>query len=57
MQFDCITYRFLLMKETILFLGLWEQLHTPDFKRVEFDAFKSEVIPVCVNKKSQAGRL
>lgn len=29
-------------KDTILFLGLWEQLHNPDFKGVEFDAFKTE---------------
>ena len=29
-------------KDTILFLGLWEQLHNPDFKGVEFDAFKNE---------------
>ena len=29
-------------KDTILFLVLWEQLHNPDFKGVEFDAFKNE---------------
>ncbi len=29
-------------KDTILFLGLWEQLHNPHFKGVEFDAFKNE---------------
>lgn len=22
------------------FLGLWEALHNPDFKRIDFDAFK-----------------
>jgi hypothetical protein len=27
---------------TIEFLGLWEQLHNPDFKLVEFDQFKNE---------------
>jgi hypothetical protein len=27
---------------TIDFLGLWEKLHNPDFKLVEFDQFKSE---------------
>ena len=29
-------------KDTILFLGLWEQLNNPDFKPVEFDGFKNE---------------
>ena len=27
-------------RETIEFLGLWEQLKNPDFKPVEFDGFK-----------------
>ena len=29
-------------KDTIQFLGLWEQLHNPNFKPIEFDRFKSE---------------
>ena len=29
-------------KDTISFLGLWEQLHNPDFKPIEFDRFKNE---------------
>ena len=29
-------------KMTVLFLGLWEQLHNPTFKLVEFDQFKSQ---------------
>lgn len=29
-------------KDTIAFLGLWEQLHNPDFKPIEFDRFKRE---------------
>jgi len=29
-------------KDTIEFLGLWEILHNPDFKGVEFDSFKNE---------------
>ncbi len=29
-------------KDTIEFLGLWEMLHNPDFKGVEFDAFKNQ---------------
>ena len=27
---------------TVDFLGLWEQMNNPDFKRVEFDTFRSE---------------
>ena len=29
-------------KDTIDFLGLWEQLHNPDFKPIEFDRFRKE---------------
>lgn len=29
-------------KFTLEFLGIWEQIHNPDFKRVEFDTFKHE---------------
>jgi hypothetical protein len=29
-------------KDTILFLGLWEQLNNPGFKPIEFDRFKNE---------------
>ena len=27
---------------TISFLGLWEQIHNPHFKPIEFDRFKAE---------------
>ncbi len=29
-------------RNTIEFLGIWEQLNNPDFKPVEFDRFKKE---------------
>jgi hypothetical protein len=29
-------------KDTVLFLGVWEQLNNPDFKTPEFEGFKSE---------------
>ena len=29
-------------KETIAFLGLWEKLHNPNFKPVEFEGFRNE---------------
>jgi len=28
-------------RSTVLFLGLWESLHNPDFKLIEFDQFKN----------------
>ena len=31
-------------KNTIELLGLWERLHNPDFKLVEFDQFRNEVL-------------
>jgi hypothetical protein len=29
-------------RETLEFLGLWESLHNPDFKPLEFDGFRSQ---------------
>ena len=29
-------------RQTIDFLGLWEQINNPDFKGVEFDSFKNQ---------------
>lgn len=29
-------------RNTIEFIGLWEQFHNPNFKRIEFDAFMNE---------------
>lgn len=29
-------------RQTIEFVGLWEQLHYPNFKGVEFEAFRKE---------------
>ena len=29
-------------RETLEFLGLWEKLHNPDFKLIEFDGFRKE---------------
>lgn len=33
--------KFIGSKDTIEFLGLWEQLHNSNFKGVEFDTFKN----------------
>ncbi|WP_425458194.1 hypothetical protein [Blautia producta] len=29
-------------RNTIEFLGVWEELHNPDFNRVQFEAVKNE---------------
>jgi len=37
-----IVKNWLRSRSTIELLGLWEKLHNPDFKLVEFDQFKNE---------------
>lgn len=37
-----IIQNWLRTRNAIEFCGLWEQLHNPDFKRIEFDAFRNE---------------
>ncbi len=37
---DYIIQNWLRTRSTIEFLGIWEQIHNPDFKPVEFDGFK-----------------
>ncbi len=37
-----ITQNWMRTRSAIEFCGLWEQLYNPDFKRIEFDAFKNE---------------
>ncbi len=39
---DSILYNWLRNRNTIEFLGIWEQLYNPDFKPIEFDRFKSQ---------------
>jgi hypothetical protein len=38
---DDVVKNWLRNRETIEFLGLWEQLNNPDFKPVEFDGFRA----------------
>jgi len=35
-------HNWLRSRDIVEFLGLWEELHNPDFKRVEFDTFKND---------------
>jgi hypothetical protein len=39
---DDLIRNWLRNRNTIEFLGIWEQLNNPDFKPVEFDGFKRE---------------
>ena len=38
-------------RDTIEFLGLWEQLNNPEFKPVEFDGFKFRIIELLPQSK------
>ena len=39
---DDLIYNWMRNRNTLEFLGIWEQIHNPDFKGVEFDTFKKE---------------
>jgi hypothetical protein len=37
-----IIYQWMRNRNTVEFIGIWEQLHNPDFKGVDFDTFKKQ---------------
>jgi len=39
---DTLIYNWIRNKNTVEFLGIWEQLNNPDFKGLEFETFKNE---------------
>jgi len=39
---ETVIYNWMRNKDTIQFLGIWEQINNPDFKPIEFDRFKNE---------------
>ena len=39
---DDLVYSWMRNRNTLEFLGIWEQIHNPDFKGSEFDTFKEE---------------
>lgn len=39
---DDLIYNWMRNRNTLEFLGLWEQMHNPNFKGVEFEGFKTE---------------
>ena len=40
---DYIIQNWLRSRSTIEYLGVWEQLHNPNFKSIEFDAFRKNL--------------
>lgn len=39
---DALIYSWMRNRNTLEFLGLWEQMHNPDFKGGEFETFKKQ---------------
>jgi hypothetical protein len=39
---ETVLYGWLRNRNTVEFLGIWEQIHNPDFKPLEFERFRSE---------------
>ena len=39
---DVMIYQWMRNRNTVEFIGIWEQLHNPNFKGIEFDTFKKQ---------------
>lgn len=39
---DVLIYNWMRNRNTVEFLGIWEQIHNPDFKGLEFETFRKE---------------
>ena len=39
---DSLIYNWMRNRNTLEFLGIWEQIHNPDFKGGEFETFKTQ---------------
>jgi len=37
---DVLIYQWMRNRNTVEFLGIWEQIHNPEFKGIEFETFK-----------------
>ncbi len=44
-------------RNTVEFIGLWESLHNPDFKGVEFDRFRKEAGLNCIHVSFRSYKL
>ena len=41
---DVLIYSWMRNRNTLEFIRIWEQLHNPDFKGIEFETFKFRVM-------------
>ena len=41
---DVMIYQWMRNRNTVEFIGVWEQLHNPNFKGIEFDTFKKQAV-------------
>jgi len=39
---DVLIYQWMRNRNTVEFLGIWEQIHNPSFKGIEFETFKKQ---------------
>ncbi len=39
---DVVIYQWMRNRNTVEFLGIWERMHNPDFKGIEFETFKKQ---------------
>ena len=39
---DALVYQWMRNRNTLEFIGIWEQIHNPDFKGLEFDTFRKQ---------------
>jgi hypothetical protein len=39
---DILIYSWMRNRNTLEFIGVWEQIHNPDFKGLEFETFKNQ---------------
>ncbi|MFZ4776683.1 MAG: KilA-N domain-containing protein [Terrimicrobiaceae bacterium] len=39
---DVLIYSWMRNRNTLEFIGVWEQIHNPDFKGLEFETFKNQ---------------
>ena len=46
---DDLIHNWMRNRNTLEYIGIWEQIHNPDFKGVEFDTFKIRVMNLFPN--------
>ena len=46
---DILIYQWMRNRNTVEFLGIWEQIHNSNFKGLEFDTFKFKIMKLFPN--------